>query len=377
MNTFIAGSLISQGYYKSFQPNFINRDWQLPNMEVLSLLSQADRNLGRLDMYSEYVDIDLFVKMHIAKEATQSSKIEGTQTNVEEAFLSKDEVSSEKRDDWEEVQNYIVAMNDAVNMLHRLPFSSRLIKQTHKILLQGVRGEHKMPGEYRKSQNWIGGATINDAVFVPPVHTSIDELMSDIEKFANDELNPLPDLLKVALIHYQFETIHPFLDGNGRVGRLLITLYLVSKGILKRPILYLSDFFERNRILYYDNLTRVRTHNDLNQWLKFFLTGVIETAKSGVTTFDAILQLQKNMEAEAAKLGSRGSDAKKVIEYLYKKPIITVQEIEGIIGKSNVTAYKLLSYFETRGILSEIKSAQRGKLYAFKEYINLFSSNPK
>eukprot|EP01035_Chromulina_nebulosa_P060269 gene60269-82455_t len=150
MNTFIAGSLISQGYYKSFQPNFINRDWQLPNMEVLSLLSQADRNLGRLDMYSEYVDIDLFVKMHIAKEATQSSKIEGTQTNVEEAFLSKDEVSSEKRDDWEEVQNYIVAMNDAVNMLHRLPFSSRLIKQTHKILLQGVRGEHKMPGEYRK-----------------------------------------------------------------------------------------------------------------------------------------------------------------------------------------------------------------------------------
>ncbi|MDL5049552.1 Fic family protein [Oscillatoria amoena NRMC-F 0135] len=377
MNTFIAGSLISQGYYKSFQPNFINRDWQLPNMEVLSLLSQADRNLGRLDMYSEYVDIDLFVKMHIAKEATQSSKIEGTQTNVEEAFLSKDEVSSEKRDDWEEVQNYIVAMNDAVNMLHRLPFSSRLIKQTHKILLQGVRGEHKMPGEYRKSQNWIGGATINDAVFVPPVHTSIDELMSDIEKFANDELNPLPDLLKVALIHYQFETIHPFLDGNGRVGRLLITLYLVSKGILKRPILYLSDFFERNRILYYDNLTRVRTHNDLNQWLKFFLTGVIETAKSGVTTFDAILQLQKNMEAEAAKLGSRGSDAKKVIEYLYKKPIITVQEIEGIIGKSNVTAYKLLSDFETRGILSEIKSAQRGKLYAFKEYINLFSSNPK
>ncbi|KAB2916947.1 MAG: Fic family protein [Bacteroidetes bacterium] len=377
MNTFIAGSLISQGYYKSFQPNFINRDWQLPNMEVLSLLSQADRNLGRLDMYSEYVDIDLFVKMHIAKEATQSSKIEGTQTNVEEAFLSKDEVSSEKRDDWEEVQNYIVAMNDAVNMLHRLPFSSRLIKQTHKILLQGVRGEHKMPGEYRKSQNWIGGATINDAVFVPPVHTSIDELMSDIEKFANDELNPLPDLLKVALIHYQFETIHPFLDGNGRVGRLLITLYLVGKGILKRPILYLSDFFERNRILYYDNLTRVRTHNDLNQWLKFFLTGVIETAKSGVTTFDAILQLQKNMEAEAAKLGSRGSDAKKVIEYLYKKPIITVQEIEGIIGKSNVTAYKLLSDFETRGILSEIKSAQRGKLYAFKEYINLFSSNPK
>lgn len=374
MDTFIAGSLISQGYYKSFEPNAINRNWQLSNMDVQSLLSQADRHLGRLDMYSKYVDIDLFVKMHIAKEATQSSKIEGTQTNVEEAFLSKDEVSFEKRDDWEEVQNYITAMNDAVNMLHRLPFSSRLIKQTHKILLQGVRGEHKMPGEYRKSQNWIGGATLNDAVFIPPVHSSINDLMSDIEKFANDELNPLPDLLKVALIHYQFETIHPFLDGNGRVGRLLITLYLVSKGILKRPILYLSDFFERNRTLYYDNLTRVRTHNDLNQWLKFFLAGVIETAKNGVTTFDAILQLQKNMELEAAKLGSRGTDAKKVIEYLYKKPIITVPEIEMVIGKSNVSAYKLAADLERLGILVEITGAQRSRLYSFREYINLFAN---
>ena len=372
MKNFVSGKQISQGYYKSFQPNLIHKQWQIEDMEVLSLLSKADRQLGGLDMYSEYVNIELFISMHIAKEATQSSKIEGTQTNMEEAFLNKDEISIEKRDDWEEVQNYISAMKEAVEMLHRLPFSSRLIKQTHKILLQGVRGQNKLPGEYRTSQNWIGGATINDAAFIPPFHTDINDLMSDIEKFANDELNHLPDLLKIALIHYQFETIHPFLDGNGRVGRLLITLYLVSKGILKQPILYLSDFFEKNRMLYYDNLMRVRTHNDLSQWFKFFLSGVVETAKSGVTTFDSIMRLQKTLDIKLKTLGNRSVDARLVIESLYTKPVIDVKRIEIIIQKSNVSAYKLIASLEQLEILHEITGGQRGRLYIFKDYVNLF-----
>ncbi len=375
MKNFVSGKQISQGYYKSFQPNSIHKQWQIEDMEVLSLLSKADRQLGRLDMYSEYVNIELFISMHIAKEATQSSKIEGTQTNMEEAFLNKDEISIEKRDDWEEVQNYIAAMNEAVKMLHRLPFSSRLIKQTHKILLQGVRGQNKLPGEYRTSQNWIGGATINDAAFIPPVHTAINDLMSDIEKFANDELNHLPDLLKIAMIHYQFETIHPFLDGNGRVGRLLITLYLVSKGILKQPILYLSDFFEKNRILYYDNLMRVRTHNDLSQWFKFFLSGIIETSKSGVTTFDSIMRLQKTLDIKLKTLGNRSVDARLVIESLYTRPVIDVKRIESIIQKSNVSAYKLIASLEQLEILHEITGGQRGRLYIFKDYVNLFKDN--
>ncbi|HMI03565.1 MAG TPA: Fic family protein [Pedobacter sp.] len=372
MNKYNSGKQINQGYYKSFQPNLINREWHLDNMEVIQLLSRADRHVGRLDMYSEYVNIELFIRMHIAKEATQSSKIEGTQTNMEEAFLSKDEIIAEKRDDWEEVQNYISAMNEAVKLLHRLPFSSRLIKQTHKILSQGVRGEHKLSGEYRSSQNWIGGATLNDAIFIPPVHTSIDELMSDLEKFANDDLNPLPDLIKIAIIHYQFETIHPFLDGNGRVGRLLITIYLVSKGILKQPILYLSDFFENNRQLYYDNLMLARTQNNISQWLKFFLTGIIETAKKGVTTFDAILQLQKSLEIKLKTLGNRNINAQKVIDYLYNQPVINVGNVEAIIQKSYVTAYKLINDLEQLEILSEISGAQRNKLYVFKDYLDLF-----
>ncbi|SFL32097.1 Fic family protein [Proteiniphilum acetatigenes] len=370
--TFLSGNYISQGYYKAFIPSEVNRIWEIDDMHVLRLLSQADRHLGRLDMYSEYVNIDLYISMHIAKEATQSSRIEGTQTHVEEAFLDKEDISIEKRDDWEEVQNYIHAMNVAVNQLHRFPFSGRLIREAHKILLSGVRGAHRMPGEFRTSQNWIGGATLNDAVFVPPPAQEIGRLMSDIEKFANDDENPLPDLLKAAIIHYQFETIHPFLDGNGRVGRLMITLYLVSKGILKQPILYLSDFFEKNKSLYYDNLMRVRTHNDINQWFKFFLTGLIETAKNGISTFDGILQIQKSLDLRLKPFRGRVVDARLIIDELFRNPIINAAKVENIVGKSSVSAYKLIADLEKAGILREITGAQRGRTYIFQDYIELF-----
>ena len=372
MKNFKAGTYISQGGYKSFQPELLNRSWQMDDMSLFALLSRADRSLGRLDMYSEYVDIDLFIQMHIAKEATQSSKIEGTQTRMEEAFLNKADVQIEKRDDWEEVQNYIQAMNGAVNMLHTLPFSTRLIRQAHKILMHGVRGQHKQPGEFRRSQNWIGGASLSDAVFIPPVYTEIGNLMSDIEHFANAQDDNLPDLLKIAMIHYQFETIHPFLDGNGRTGRLLITLYLVSKNILKRPILYLSDFFERNRMLYYDNLTRVRTNNDMTQWLKFFLTGVIETSQKGVETLNAIMQLKQMVEKQIDTLGKRGSDARILLDSLYKKPIISPAETISLINKAPQTAYNLIADLEKMEILKEKTGAQRNKLYSFEPYINLF-----
>jgi Fic family protein len=373
MENFKSGTTISQGYYKSFQPEFINKEWLLNDMEVQSLLSKADRQLGRLDMYSEHIpDIDLFISMHVLKEATQSSRIEGTRTNMEEALLDKEDVSVEKRDDWDEVQNYISAMHKAIAMLKEIPFSSRLIKETHKVLLQGVRGEHKLPGAFRTSQNWIGGASISDAVFIPPVHSSIGDLMSDLEKFTHNEEILLPDLLKIGIMHYQFETIHPFLDGNGRVGRLLITLYLVDKEILKQPILYLSDFFERNKTLYYDNLMRVRTHNDLKQWLKFFLVGIIETAKNGVKTFDDILKLKAQSESAIQQLGTRANNIQKVFNYLLKRPIIDVNTIIKVTAVSQKTAYNIIEELENLQILEEISGAKRGKIYAFKKYFNLF-----
>lgn len=373
MKNFKAGTYINQGTYKSFQPELINKPWLIEDMEILNLLSQADRQLGRLDMYSEYIpNVDLYISMHVLKEATKSSKIEGAQTSIKEALLDKKDISIEKRDDWEEVQNYINALNSAIESLKELPFSSRLIRNIHTTLLRGVRGKHKQPGVFRNSQNWIGGASINDAVFIPPVHTSVQELMNDLEKFVHNNEFFLPDLLKIALIHYQFETIHPFLDGNGRVGRLLITLYLVEKEIFKRPILYLSDFFERNRSLYYDNLMIVREKNDINQWFKFFLVGVIETAKKGIKTFDKILKLKSDVEGEIQELKGRSVPALKIMDYLYQKPIIDASIVVEITNLSPPTAYKLINELEVLGILKEITGGKRKKLYVFENYLRLF-----
>lgn len=374
MKKFKAGRYINLGTYKSFIPEEINREWTIDDIEVIQLLSKADRQIGRLDMYSEYTpNLDLFISMHVVKEATKSSKIEGTKTNIEEALQDKEEIAEERKNDWDEVQNYIQALNSAIEALKDLPLSSRLIRESHKVLLQGVRGKHKVPGEFRTSQNWIGGATISDAVFIPPPHSEIKRLMGDLEKFSHNSEHTLPDLLKIALVHYQFETIHPFLDGNGRVGRLLITLYLVEKEILKSPILYLSDFFERNRQLYYDNLMKTRINNDIQQWFKFFLVGVIETAKSSISTLDNIMKLRQSVDEKLQKLGSRASNGRIVVNHLYQKPITNVQKVADIAAVSLPSAYKLIEQLEKLGILKEITGAKRGKQYWFEEYMNLFS----
>ncbi len=374
MKDFEAGKYISQGSYKSFQPNPINRKWEINNMEIMSLLSKADRMLGRLDMYSEHIpNIDLFISMHMLKEATKSSKIEGTQTNMEEALLDKEDVPLDKRDDWAEVQNYIKAMNDAILKMNKLPFSSRLIRYVHNLLMQGVRGEHKMPGEFRHSQNWIGGSTISDAIFVPPIFTSIPDLMEDLEKFIHNDNIYLPDLLKIALIHYQFETIHPFLDGNGRTGRLLITLYLVSKNILKRPVLYLSDYLESHRNSYYNLIMGVRLENKIDDWLIFFLKGIIETSEKSVETFSKILELEKDYENIVKNMGSRSANALKLIANLYKRPIINATLASDITGLSLASTYTLIAELEKKGVLVEMTGSKRGRSYIMDKYFKLFN----
>ena len=373
MRAFKSGTYISQGSYRSFQPEYINRQWNFDDSELQTLLSKAAYCMGQLDMYSRYIpNIDLFISMHILKEATQSSRIEGTQTNMEEALMEKEDIPVDRRDEWQEVQNYVAAMNRAVQLLTTLPLSSRLLRETHQMLLQGVRGEHKQPGNFRTSQNWIGGSNINDAVFIPPVHTSIGELISDIEKFIHNDTIFVPELLKIAIVHYQFETIHPFLDGNGRVGRLLITLYLVSVNLLKRPILYLSDYFERNRNQYFNSLMQVREKNDISQWMKFFLKGVIDVSEQGIDTLSEVMQLQKDVDEKIQSLKSKTHNAKMVINHLYQHPIIDAPKVVSFTGLSHPSAYKLIDDMERLGILMEITGGKRSKSYVFQSYINAY-----
>jgi Fic family protein len=371
---FKSGTYVSQYQYKSFLPEKINKEWIVSNPQVNKLLEEANLKLGELNAFSLIVpDVDLFIRMHIVKEATTSSRIEGTQTHIEEAVLKEKDVAPEKKDDWHEVQNYIDSMNIAIGSLAKLPVSSRLIKQAHKILLQSVRGKDKLPGEYRTSQNWIGGGTIKDATFIPPHFQNMPELLGDLENFLNDNSINVPHLIKIAIAHYQFETIHPFLDGNGRVGRLLITLYLVANKLLTKPTLYLSDFFEKNRQLYYDNLNNVRTKNDLTQWIKFFLSAVIDTSQNGVDTFQKILHLRTEVEDQKiVTLGRRLPLAKKVINYLYKYPIITLNYLVDELGISKQTANTMIDELVKLKILTEVTGQKRNRQFVFQDYITLF-----
>jgi Fic family protein len=330
--------------------------------------------LGELNSFSGLVpDLDMFIKMHVFKEAVTSSRIEGTHTNIEEAVAGEKEIDPEKRNDWREVNNYVIAMNTAIEELGTLPLSNRLIRNAHGILRSRGRGEHKTPGEFRRSQNWIGGASLDDAVFIPPAHTELPVLLSDFEKFLNNTDIRIPHLIRIGIAHYQFETIHPFLDGNGRIGRLLITLYLVSSGVLEKPLLYLSDFFEKNKSLYYDNLELVRTKNDMAQWLKFFLTGVIQTAENGAATLHRIIELKATIEQEKIlAMGKRARQGTVLLQALFSNPVMTVKDVQQVTSLSPKAANDLTQAFLAAGILAETTGYQRNRVFSFLEYLRLF-----
>ena len=377
-----AGRYISHGSYNTFQPRLLSEPTDIIDDQVSILLADAMRYLGELNAYSQLVpDIDYFIRMHIAKEATTSSKIEGTKTNLADVIQDDDqslaELNNEQRDDLEEVQNYIKAVNSAVEKLHKLPLATRLVCETHEVLLSGVRGFTRAPGQIRKTQNWIGGGgDISTAAFVPPSPETIGDLLSDLEVYwHNDTLN-VPVLVKIALCHYQFETIHPFLDGNGRTGRLLIGLQLIDSEILTKPALYISDYLERNRASYYDSLDRVRTSGDYTQWVKFFLYGVVETAKDAKETLQAIVKLKETYTSHihASSLSRpRQEKALSLITTMYGQPIMTIRQIQDELGSSWQTANDLAVYLKDLGILSEITGDAKNRKFALIDYFDLFN----
>ncbi|MBX3162970.1 MAG: Fic family protein [Bacteroidetes bacterium] len=374
IEAFKAGNFVKQSDYKSFAPELINISYAWDNSSLTRLAEQAALVIGQLDAYSDLVpNIDHFIRMYVTKEATVSSRIEGTQTNMEEALLNEKDINPEQRNDWREVNNYIVAMNNALGSLDKLPISTRLLCQAHADLMQGVRGKHKQPGEFRGSQNWIGGQNPGNAAFVPPVWQQVNPLMGDLENFLHNRDTGLTQIMKIALAHYQFETIHPFLDGNGRLGRLMITLYLVDQKILHKPVLYLSDFFDKNRVYYYDNLTRVRTHNDLLNWLLFFMQGVIETGQSSIRSLKEILELKKDCEEKRIyAMGKKVALAKKLLDHLFIQPVMDAEQVSKATGLSLVSSYKMIEDFRTQNILKEMTGNKRNRIFVFEEYFSIF-----
>ncbi|MDO9547423.1 MAG: Fic family protein [Candidatus Marinimicrobia bacterium] len=371
---FSSGAYQEQTEYRCFIPEKINHQWSWSDPVIDTMLEDATLKLGELNAFSLHVpDINIFIQMHVIKEATSSSRIEGTRTEIAEAVLNEVDVSIERRNDWREVHNYIEALNYAIGRLQELPLSSRLIRETHRILMSGVCGETNNPGDFRQSQNWIGGATPKDAIYVPPVHTAVPELIGDLEHFIHNGTIAVPHLIRIAIIHYQFETIHPFLDGNGRIGRLLIPLYFVSKGLLAKPVIYLSDYFEKHRSLYYDNLRFVSESNQMLRWIKFFLVALAETAQKGVSTLQSILTMKERLEGETILvLDRKVPNARRLLNLLYTKPSLTGADVVSGLNVTPLTANKLIEDFIRLGILREVSGGKRNRIYVFDEYLSKF-----
>lgn len=361
--------------YEAFVPHPLPPSPEVSiDQEMYYLLSAADRKLGRLDGITRVLpNPDLFLAMYVQKEAVLSSQIEGTQASLVDV-LGASADTEKRKTDIEDVVNYVKAMNYGLERLNELPLCLRLIKEIHSILLQGVRGSDRNPGEFRRSQNWIGvqGCTLNTATFVPPPVEEMMNAMGELENFFYDEKNFIPPLIKIAMIHAQFETIHPFLDGNGRVGRLLITFWLCQQKILSKPLLYLSYYFKQNRTEYYDRLMNVRLHGEWENWIKFFLKGVETVSDEATDSATSILALKDQCATALNAESNNNSNYLKLLDKLFETPVISRKEVIDTLNISSPTAGELLETFCRLSILRDTTpKKQRNKKYCFTDYLSI------
>lgn len=366
-------NLTGEMAYQSFRPAPLPPNPPIAlSGELVAKLVEANKKLAALDGLSARIpNMDLFVSMYVRKEALLSSQIEGTQCTLDDILNPLMEENTNRN--VSDVVNYIKATEFALNRLHSLPLCNRLIKETHAVLMEGVRGQEKSPGEFRYSQNWIGGqgSTIRNARYIPPNPEDMQTAMSDLEKYMNGD-DSLDTLIQAALIHYQFETTHPFLDGNGRVGRLLITLFLMEKGILSHPALYISYFLKMNRIEYYDRMTQVRKTGDYEQWVMFFLQALSDSAGDAIQTIDALTALHNQSVAKLGTFSKRQqTNLLKLFVYIETNPIIDIQKTAAALGLSYNTVSKMVTILVDEGILRQTNKAGKAKIYSYADYLDI------
>lgn len=365
-------NMTGEAMYKSFQPSALPPEPPLEiNERLLKMLVEANRQLAQLDTASQLIpDIDLFVSMYVRKEALMSSQIEGTQCTLEDILDPQLDASANA--DVSEVINYVKAERFALKRLETLPICSRLLRETHAVLMEGVRGQEKNPGEFRRSQNWIGpaGSSLKNARYIPPNVEDMEIAMSDLEKYIN-ESDKYDPLIQAALIHYQFETIHPFLDGNGRIGRLLILLYLMEKKLLSKPVIYVSYFLKMNQIEYYDRISEVRRNGNYEQWVGFFLEAVASAAQDALESVGKLSALHEKNISRLPKSNRRKDNVRELFDYLKQHPIIDIKQTAAALGLSYNTVSAAVNKLTGLGILKETTNAARNRVFAYEEYLEI------
>lgn len=370
VESFQAGKYVQSGEHRCFVPSLVNDAWSWENPEINDLLEKASYRLGELKGLSRMVpNLGLFILLSSRAEANASSRIEGTRTELDEVVKPEHEVLPERRDDWHEVQNYIAALTEA-RETPRLPISSRLIKQAHKTLMSGGRGKNKAPGEFRKVQNYLLATEVSE-IFYPPPASEVDALMSNLEKFLHNDRIKLPSLIRIAIAHYQFETIHPFLDGNGRIGRLIIPLYLADRQMTHKPLLYMSRYLEKNKMRYYDNLIGAR-NGDIARWLKFFLIGAAQAATDATRALMDMLDLEKSAAQKIRTAFKRGDAARTLLAHLFTHPVISISDAAKACKITPAAAGTLVHKMCDTGLLRETTGRSRNRLFIFREYLDIF-----